>query len=189
MINNNNELNTYLKEQLNFNRIEVKVLIKKYKKDFLMNGCKEIEEKVYVVNKVKLEDFIKKEREVMSVKENRDFIVIDNSSSTPQQSTMLNSIYWSINLQKKFKLTNTELYVLADLIILTSHGLNNKLKINQSELSRSLSISESNIRKALTKLINKKLIYKYKPEIGKTKINSFSLNLQLITGLKSRLQK
>lgn len=189
MINTDYELSKYLETQLNFNRTEVKKLIKKYTTDFLENGCKKIEEDIYVVDKLKLGEFIKKERKVISVKKKRDIFIIDNSTSTPLQATMLNSIYWSINLQKKYKLTNTELYVLAEIIILTSHGLNNKLKINQSELSRSLSISESNIRKALTKLITKKLIYKYKPEAGQTKINIFSLNLQAITGLKSRLQK
>jgi hypothetical protein len=162
-------------------------LIKNYEKELLINGCKYTDSILFVTDKNKLKLFLLNERKKLnSLKAVKPKILtVDNSSSTPKQSSVLTSFRAGIDFKRRFKLTDSEFFVIGEFINLTRGGLENKITINQTELGKSVSISNKNITKVLNKLIDKDLLIKFNPENG-SRFNKYSLNLEKITALKSR---
>lgn len=191
-MNNNITFENFLTERLFINSLDAKKIELKHRKKLIKNGCVENEFGLVVENEELVFEYInnerskkKVERKVFKVERN---INKPNPDATGKQSEKLQSLYNMIMLKRTLKITDTELMVLSELILLTQHGLNNDISVNQAAVARNLSLSNQNTLKAIKRLVELNVIIKYKHPDTPNQTNNFSINLEKITGIQSYIK-
>lgn len=101
------------------------------------------------------------------------------NNATVKQNEILSKSRYLLGLIQK--LTKTEITVLHEFILLTDHGMKNNIRIHQGELAKNLNYKKPQLNKAINNLILKDFI-------AKDKENHYSINIELITNVKTRIK-
>jgi DNA-binding MarR family transcriptional regulator len=111
----------------------------------------------------------------------KDTPTFDPVNGTTSQSERLHLEYKIFSMAKTF--TQKEFEFLMEMIVLTEHGTNNNVYINQTELAKILNLTKQHLNTVITNLIKVKLLEK------KGKYFTLKLNkLTLITPRKKKEQ-